>query len=41
MPVCRREPGPPPFEADGVRTWCHLYRDAKPAPAAKVHAFAD
>jgi peptide/nickel transport system ATP-binding protein len=41
MHVCRREPGPPPFEADGVRTWCHLYRDAKPAPAAKMQAFAD
>ena len=28
MAVCRQEPGPPPVATDGVRTWCHLYRDA-------------
>jgi oligopeptide/dipeptide ABC transporter ATP-binding protein len=43
MDVCRREPGPPPFVTDGVRTWCHLYRDAgrEPVPAAEARAFAD
>jgi oligopeptide/dipeptide ABC transporter ATP-binding protein len=43
MDVCRREPGPPPVVTDGVRTWCHLYRDAgrEPVPAAEARAFAD
>jgi peptide/nickel transport system ATP-binding protein len=43
MDVCRREPAPPPFVADGVRAWCHLYRDAgrEPFPAAEARAFAD
>jgi peptide/nickel transport system ATP-binding protein len=43
MAVCRREPAPPPFVVDGVRTWCHLYRSAgdEPMPAAERHAFAD
>ena len=43
MDICRREPGPPPFVRDGVRTWCHLYRDAgrEQVAAMEVQALAD
>ena len=42
MDVCRGEPGPPAFLTDGVRTWCHLYRNPAPEPAAAdVRAFGD
>jgi len=43
MDLCRRDPGPPPFVTGGVRTWCHLYRDAGRAPssATEARAFAD
>jgi peptide/nickel transport system ATP-binding protein len=43
MDICRREPGPPHFLSDGVRAWCHLYRDAgrAPVPADEARAFAD
>jgi peptide/nickel transport system ATP-binding protein len=43
MDVCRREPGPPAFVSDGVRTWCHLYGEAgrEQVAEAQMQVFAD